>query len=101
MLSQIGEGTYGKVFKAKDNSTGDIVALKMVRTDHDREGFPFTAVREIKILKQLHHGSIVQLIDVITDKPKAVDFRKDRGKHLLNVCIILTLYLFCILKRAS
>ncbi len=85
VLSQIGEGTYGKVFKAKDNSTGDIVALKMVRTDKEKEkeGFPFTAVREIKILKQLHHGSIIQLIDVITDKPKAVDFRNDQGEHVL------------------
>ncbi len=85
VLSQIGEGTYGKVFKAKNNSTGDIVALKMVRTDKEKEkeGFPFTAVREIKILKQLHHGSIIQLIDVITDKPKAVDFRNDQGEHVL------------------
>ena len=79
VLSQIGEGTYGKVYKARDNTTGDVVALKMVRTDNEKEGFPFTAVREIKILKKLHHDSIIQLLDVITDKPKAVDFKKDRG----------------------
>ncbi|XP_064401807.1 cyclin-dependent kinase 12-like isoform X2 [Halichondria panicea] len=83
VLSQIGEGTYGKVYKARDNSTGDVVALKMVRTDNEKEGFPFTAVREIKILKKLHHDSIIQLIDVITDKPKAVDFKKDRGAFYL------------------
>ncbi len=54
----------------------------MVRTDNEKEGFPFTAVREIKILKKLHHDSIIQLIDVITDKPKAVDFKKDRGRFV-------------------
>ena len=78
--SQIGEGAYGKVFKATDSSCGEVVALKMVRTDSDREGFPITAVREIKILKQLCHENIVNLKEVITDKVKAVDFRKDKGE---------------------
>lgn len=80
-MSQIGEGSYGKVYKARDNASGDIVALKMVRTDNEREGFPITAVREIKILKELHHDNIVNLMEVITDKTNAVDFKKDRGDH--------------------
>jgi serine/threonine protein kinase len=29
-LDQIGEGTYGQVFMAKDKTTGEIVALKKV-----------------------------------------------------------------------
>ncbi len=78
--SQIGEGAYGKVFRATDSSCGEVVALKMVRTDNEREGFPITAVREIKILKQLCHENIVNLKEVITDKVKAVDFRKDKGE---------------------
>lgn len=78
--SQIGEGAYGKVFKATDTTGGEVVALKMVRTDNEREGFPITAVREIKILKQLCHENIVNLKEVITDKVKAMDFRKDKGE---------------------
>ena len=78
--SQIGEGAYGKVYKATDSSCGEVVALKMVRTDNEREGFPITAVREIKILKQLCHENIVNLKEVITDKVKAIDFRKDKGR---------------------
>ena len=78
--SQIGEGAYGKVYKATDTAGGEVVALKMVRTDNEREGFPITAVREIKILKQLCHENIVNLKEVITDKVKALDFRKDKGE---------------------
>ena len=81
--SQIGEGAYGKVYKATDKACGEVVALKMVRTDNEREGFPITAVREIKILKQLCHENIVNLKEVVTDKVKAVDFRGNKG---LCVC---------------
>ena len=35
--------------------------------EHEKEGFPITAVREIKILKQLHHPSIVDLIEIVSD----------------------------------
>jgi cyclin-dependent kinase 12/13 len=82
ILSQIGEGTYGKVYKARDTVTDEIVALKMVRTDNEREGFPITAVREIKILKQLCHENIINLKEIITDKIRAEDFKKDKGQLL-------------------
>eukprot|EP00250_Pteridium_aquilinum_P013175 c21180_g1_i1 orf=81-305(+) len=47
-LEQIGEGTYGQVYMAKEIATGEIVALKKVRMDNEKEGFPITAIREIK-----------------------------------------------------
>jgi serine/threonine protein kinase len=31
ILELIGEGTYGKVFKAQDRYTGDLVAVKMFK----------------------------------------------------------------------
>ena len=67
ILAQIGKGTYGLVHKAVDKVNGSIVALKQVLIKHEREGFPVTAIREIKILKQLHHPNIVDLIDIICD----------------------------------
>ncbi|KAJ8619179.1 hypothetical protein MRB53_015365 [Persea americana] len=65
-LEQIGEGTYGQVYMAKEIRTGEIVALKKIRMDNEREGFPITAIREIKILKKLHHENVIQLKEIVT-----------------------------------
>nr|CAB3229390.1 cyclin-dependent kinase 12 [Phallusia mammillata] len=77
-ISITGEGTFGQVYKAKEKRTGAVCALKKVRLDNEREGFPITAVREIKILRQLQHRNIVSLKDVLTDKSDATDFRKEK-----------------------
>lgn len=42
--SIIGEGTFGLVYKALDQAKGTYVALKKVRIEHEKEGFPITAV---------------------------------------------------------
>jgi len=60
----VGEGTYGVVYKAKHNETGEMVALKKIRLELEDEGVPSTALREISILKELSHPNIVQLRDV-------------------------------------
>lgn len=83
VITQIGEGTYGQVYKAKDKRTGELVALKKVRLENEKEGFPITAVREIKILRQLNHKNIVNLREIVTDKQDALDFRKDKGSFYL------------------
>uniref|UniRef100_A0A914HUF7 Glutathione reductase n=1 Tax=Globodera rostochiensis TaxID=31243 RepID=A0A914HUF7_GLORO len=68
IIEQVGEGTYGQVYKASDSQTGRMVALKKVRLENEKEGFPITAVREIKILRQLDHPNIVKLLDIVTDR---------------------------------
>ena len=83
IISQIGEGTYGQVYKAKDRQTGAMVALKKVRLENEKEGFPITAIREIRILRQLNHENIVNLKEIVTDKQDAVEFRKDKGAFYL------------------
>lgn len=79
ILEEIGEGTYGQVYKARDRSTTDVCALKKVRLENEKEGFPITAVREIKILRQLSHVNVVALKEIITDKSNAEDFRHNKG----------------------
>ncbi|XP_078072676.1 cyclin-dependent kinase 13-like isoform X2 [Mustelus asterias] len=83
IIGIIGEGTYGQVYKAKDKDAGDMVALKKVRLDNEKEGFPITAIREIKILRQLHHSSIINMKEIVTDKEDALDFKKDKGAFYL------------------
>ena len=39
-----------------------IVALKKVLMENEKEGFPITALREIRILQLLNHENIVNLI---------------------------------------
>lgn len=56
-----------------------MVALKKVRLDNEKEGFPITAIREIKILRQLNHKSIINMKEIVTDKEDALDFKNDKG----------------------
>ncbi|EFN74578.1 Cell division protein kinase 4 [Camponotus floridanus] len=66
-LSLIGNGAYGTVYKAKDKSSGQIVALKKVRVPLTDDGLPMSTLREIAALKSLEryeHPNIVRLLDV-------------------------------------
>jgi len=75
-LEQIGEGTYGQVYMARDKQTGEIVALKKVRMENEKEGFPITAIREIKILKSLNHKNIIKMKEIVTSKAHATNENK-------------------------
>ena len=55
-----GTGTYGVVYKARDVSTNQIVALKKIRLEAEDEGVPSTAIREISLLKELKDDNIVR-----------------------------------------
>ncbi|KAK7319065.1 hypothetical protein RJT34_03777 [Clitoria ternatea] len=64
-LNKIDEGTYGVVYRARDKKTGEIVALKKVKMEKEKEGFPLTSLREINILLSFHHPSIVDVKEVV------------------------------------
>lgn len=66
--SVVGSGTYGKVFKARNVYTKGLVALKRIRMEGERDGFPVTAIREIKLLQSLRHTNIVTLQEVMVEK---------------------------------
>ncbi|KAF2455527.1 kinase-like domain-containing protein, partial [Lineolata rhizophorae] len=66
--SVVGSGTYGKVFKAIHVYTKSKVALKKIRMEGERDGFPVTAIREIKLLQSLHHNNVVKLQEVMVEK---------------------------------
>lgn len=65
----LGEGTYGKVYKARNVRSGEFVAMKQMKLDDQEDGVPSTAIREIALLKELSHQNVVRLLDVFC-KPK-------------------------------
>ncbi|KAI8066865.1 kinase-like domain-containing protein [Gongronella butleri] len=67
-IGQVGEGTYGKVYKARNCKTGKLLALKRIRMRSDKEGFPITAMREIKLLQRLRHDHIVRLEEILVSQ---------------------------------
>ncbi|KAJ8565957.1 hypothetical protein K7X08_008533 [Anisodus acutangulus] len=67
-LAKIGQGTYSNVYKARDNLTGNIVALKKVRFDNlEPESVRFMA-REILILRRLDHPNVITLQGLVTSR---------------------------------
>ena len=75
-----------EVYKGRHRASGEIVALKKVRMvrrgcgaicsvgkpetaqDNEKEGFPITAIREIKILKNLAHKNVVKLKEIVVSR---------------------------------
>ncbi len=54
-----------QVYLANDKQTGEEVALKKIRMDNEKEGFPITAIREIKLLKNLDHENVIRLKEIV------------------------------------
>ena len=48
LLNHIEEGSYGIVSRAREIATGEIVALKKLKLERERDGFPITSLREIR-----------------------------------------------------
>jgi cyclin-dependent kinase 7 len=68
-LGELGAGTYGIVTKARSKKVKNrLVALKriMVKAQDARNnnGINFTALREIKVLRDMNHANVIKLYDV-------------------------------------
>jgi len=73
-LSQVGEGSYGKVYKCRARDTGQLVAIKKFQETEEDPLIKKIALREIRMLKNLKHPNLVNLIEV---------FRRKRKLHLV------------------
>eukprot|EP00116_Pleurobrachia_bachei_P016804 sb/3477066/ len=69
-LGKIGEGAYGQVFRCKHKETGQIVAIKKFLDNEDNVYVKKIAMREIRMLKLLKHGNLVNLLQVFRRKKK-------------------------------
>lgn len=64
-LNHIEEGSYGWVSRAKDITTGEVVALKKLKIENTPDGFPVTGLREIQTLLEARHPNVVYLREVV------------------------------------
>ncbi|KAL4880704.1 kinase-like domain-containing protein [Aspergillus karnatakaensis] len=64
-LNHIEEGSYGWVSRAKEITTGEVVALKKLKLDNSPDGFPVTGLREIQTLLEARHNNVVYLREVV------------------------------------
>ncbi|KAK9844566.1 hypothetical protein WJX74_004102 [Apatococcus lobatus] len=64
----LGEGSFGVVFRAVHKQTGAVVAIKKIRLGKAKEGVNVTALREIKLLRELKGPYLVKLLNVFPHK---------------------------------
>ena len=57
------------VYLAQDRASGDLVALKKVKVESDKDGFPVTAVREMRVLQMIDHENVIRLREVVRSRP--------------------------------
>ncbi|XP_028131093.1 cyclin-dependent kinase-like 1 isoform X1 [Diabrotica virgifera virgifera] len=73
-IGKLGEGSYGIVYKCRNRDTGEIVAIKKFAESEEDPLIRKIALREIRLLKNLKHPNLVNLIEV---------FRRKRRLHLV------------------
>ncbi len=91
ILAEIGQGGFGTVYKARQLTTGQLVAIKVLQPrgdrvgDHERRMARFQ--REMQLCARLHHPNIVRLIDSRTADDGALCsvFEFVPGKNLSEV----------------
>lgn len=85
VMGKIGEGTFGEVHKAKSKKTGMVVALKKILMINEKDGFPITALREIKTLKLLSHTNVLSLEEMAVEHPpKNTDKKKKAIMYMVT-----------------
>ncbi|KAK9525057.1 hypothetical protein VZT92_017400 [Zoarces viviparus] len=63
-LGLVGEGSYGTVLKCRHRESGRLVAIKKFVDLDDDKTVKKIALREIKLLRQLRHDNLVNLLEV-------------------------------------
>ena len=111
VIKALGQGTWGVVHLAKQKSSGRHVALKKIKSERPEDGINFTAIREIKLLREFKHENIIELVDVFTTSDMAVCLvyevaYTDLSKILKNRAISISLadtkqHLFSLLRAIS
>ncbi|XP_015118471.1 serine/threonine-protein kinase fused [Diachasma alloeum] len=84
-LYQVGEGSFGQVFKGKKCSDGEIVAIKIIRKIGRSSKELHGLRQECEIQKHLHHPNIVQMIDSFETEKELVVVTEYADKELYDI----------------
>ncbi len=95
VIKALGEGTWGVVHQAEQKGTGRIVAIKKIKSERPEEGVNFTAVREIKLLREFKHENVIELVDCFSTPDLALCLvyecaETDLSKILVNRSIAIS-----------
>ncbi|CAI8036268.1 Cyclin-dependent kinase-like 2 [Geodia barretti] len=64
----LGEGSYGMVMKCRHKETKQVVAIKKFLETEDDKVVRKIALREVKMLKQVRHENLINLLEVFRRK---------------------------------
>lgn len=85
VIGTLGEGSFGRVYKAKQVSDGHLVALKVIgkrgRSNKELKGFR----RECEIQRYLCHPNIIQMLDSFETENEIVVITEFAHKELTDV----------------
>ncbi|CAL7950800.1 unnamed protein product [Xylocopa violacea] len=85
VLRQVGEGSFGQVYKAKKRSDGEMVAFKVIRK-RGRSLKELKSLRqECEIQRHLHHPNIVQMLDSFETENEIVVVTEYADKELYEI----------------
>ncbi|KAK8875654.1 serine/threonine protein kinase [Tritrichomonas musculus] len=80
LVNQIGEGSFGRVYKARRKYTGRLVAIKMINKLGQSKDDLISFRREIDLLKKVSHSNIMRMLSVFeTDTDFCVVSELARG----------------------
>lgn len=68
VLGVIGEGAYGIVLRCRNTENNTLVAIKKFKQTEDDQLVRKTTIREVKLLRMLNHGNIVELKEAFRKK---------------------------------
>ena len=71
--------------RAKDTRNQEVVALKKLRMEREKDGFPLSALREISLLLGIRHKNVVKLNEIAVGR--------NLERYLNNLNAIVKLYI--------
>lgn len=70
IIDTVGRGAYGVVVAAKNNLTGEMVAIKKIQKAFDHKIFAKRTLRELKIMRLLDHENILKLRKILLPRSR-------------------------------